>query len=109
MSTVQELLAPIEGERRGGVDITYETDYSEIAALREFDQDNNPKPDYGEIAELSASLLKERSKDLPAAIWYADAMMRVEGFGGLDSGLRLIHGLLDGFWDCLFPQEAQDR
>jgi type VI secretion system protein ImpA len=109
MPTLEELLAPIEGERRGGVDVTYDPEYSEIATLREYHGENNPKPDYATIAELCATLLMERSKDLTVALWYTEARLRLDGFGGLDAGLRLVRGLLDGYWDSLFPEAAQDR
>jgi type VI secretion system protein ImpA len=114
MTTVDELLRPIDPERRGGVDVSYDSDYTEIAARREFKKGDPPDyeeipPDYHEIAELSQNLLRERTKDLTVAIWYADARLHTDGFGGLDEGLRLIHGLLNGFWDSLFPEAPQDR
>jgi type VI secretion system protein ImpA len=108
MTTVEELLRPIDPERRSGVDVTYDADYAEIATRREFHEDN-PRPDYQEISELCQSLLRERSKDLTVAIWYTEARLHTDGFGGLDAGLRLIHGLLDGFWDSMFPEGAEDR
>jgi type VI secretion system protein ImpA len=106
MPLPEGLLAPISEERPGGTEVTYEADYSRVATLRDV---RNPEHDFEEVVELATRMLQEESKDLTLAIWLTEAWMNLDGFEGLDSGLRLIHGLLDRFWDGLFPEEAEDR
>ena len=38
------------------------------------------------------------------AAWLTDALVRVEGFGGVKQGLELLQGLTTTFWDTLYPQ-----
>lgn len=109
MPTLEELLAPIDEERRCGADISYDNEYSELATLRQYHEENNPNPDYTAIAEACGTLLQEKSKDLTIALWYTEARLHLDGFGGLHEGVKLVHGLVDGFWDCVFPESVEDR
>lgn len=106
MPVPEDLLAPISEERPGGADVTYETDYSRVAALRDA---RSPDHSFEEVVELATDILQKRSKDLTIAIWLAEALLNLEGFEGLHSGLTLVHGLLDQFWDHLYPEEVEDR
>ena len=106
MPLPEDLLAPISEERPGGADVTYEADYSRVAALRDA---RSPDHDFEEVVELTTDILRKRSKDLTLAIWLTEALLKLEGFEGLNSGLTLIHGLLDQFWDNLYPEEVEDR
>ena len=106
MPLPEGLLAPISEERPGGTDVTYEADYSRVATLRDV---RNPEHDFEEVVELATRILAEESKDLTLAIWLTEAWMNLDGFDGLDSGLRLIHGLCEKFWDGLFPEDVEDR
>jgi type VI secretion system protein ImpA len=57
---------------------------------------------WGEVLVQGAALLK-RSKDLRIASVVVRALVRTEGFAGLQPGLRLIHGLVDRFWEHIHP------
>jgi type VI secretion system protein ImpA len=106
MSLPEGLLAPISEERPGGADVTYEDSYARIATLRDA---RNPEHNFEEVVELATDILENESKDLTLAIWLTEAMLNLNGFEGLASGLDLIHGLLDGYWDHLYPEEMEDR
>lgn len=106
MPLSEGLLAPISEERPGGANVAYEDDYSRITALRDA---RNPEHDFEEVVELATNILENESKDLTLAIWLTEALLNLEGFLGLDSGLKLIRGLLDQFWDHLYPEEIEDR
>jgi len=64
-------------------------------------------PAWQQALELSASLM-ERSRDLRTAVLWTRAAVRTEGIEGLASGLHLLHGLLDRFWDTLHPRPDPD-
>jgi type VI secretion system protein ImpA len=106
MAVAEDLLAPIDTERPGGTEVTYEVDYSRLAALRDV---RNAEHDYEEVVELATKILTEDSKDLTVAIWLAEARLALHGFEGLAAGLHLVHGLLDRFWDHLYPEAVEDR
>jgi len=45
-----------------------------------------------------------KSKDLQLAAWLTDAMLRREGIQGLREGLDLLRGMVENFWDGLYPE-----
>ena len=62
-----------------------------------------PGPDWQPVLELAPRLPAERSKDLEIAAWFIEALTRERGFAGLRDGFRLVRGLVDTFWDGLYP------
>lgn len=63
-----------------------------------------PVPEAWEtVRSAGQTLLETRAKDLEVAAWVTEALVRTDGFGGLRDGLLLIAGLVDGFWDTLYP------
>ena len=64
-------------------------------------------PDWRKICETSLTLL-ERSRDLQVAMYLTCGLIQTEGFSGLDNGLTLINGLLQTFWDDVYPQTDPD-
>ncbi len=65
------------------------------------------EPDWSKLKRLATEVL-ERSKDLRASIQLTRALIRTDGFAGLASGLELIKGYVDSFWDTLHPQLDSD-
>jgi type VI secretion system protein ImpA len=55
------------------------------------------------VAELCESALIEKTKDLELAAIYTQAQTSMQGLAGLEAGLRLLQGLLQSFWDSIFP------
>ena len=109
---VEELLQPIPGENPSGRDLRYEPVYDEIKEARRED-DEGPQGDWARerkiadwpsVIKLTTGCLTKESKDLQLAAWLTEAVLRKEGFSGLRSGLELIKGLLENFWDTLYPE-----
>src|SRR6185295_14648365 len=44
------------------------------------------------------------TKDLQLGAWLTEAMLYQEGFSGLRQGLDLLRGLVENFWDTLYPE-----
>jgi type VI secretion system protein ImpA len=113
---VDELLQPIEGDNPSGQDLRYDPVYDAIREARREDDDLNQGAwqterkvaDLPKTISLSTGALKKRTKDLQIAAWLTDALLRKEGFSGLAMGLKLCHGLLDKFWDTLYPPIEED-
>jgi type VI secretion system ImpA family protein len=55
------------------------------------------------VAALCATALETRTKDLQIAAWLTEAWVHVDGFPGLERGLRLFAGLCRSFWPDLHP------
>ena len=64
-------------------------------------------PDYRELAKTSLAVL-EKSHDLRAAVFLADAILRTEGLTGLAEVTTYIRGCLEQFWDTCHPELDED-
>src|SRR5439155_21536930 len=60
------------------------------------------------VIELAQALLL-RTKDLRVAIHLTRALTRTEGIPGLATGLGLIHGLLERYWEGVHPLLVADQ
>jgi len=65
-------------------------------------------PNWAKVGELARALLL-RTKDLRVAVHLTRALSRTQGVPGLASGLRLIHSLLERYWDRLYPLLEADN
>jgi type VI secretion system protein ImpA len=104
-------LEPIEGENPAGEDLRYTPLYEEIKEARKEDdlldlgdwQREIKRADWDKAIGLSSEALSGKTKDLQIAAWLTEALIRKEGFDGLTAGLRLVSGLIERFWDHLYP------
>lgn len=55
------------------------------------------------VATLAAGALKESTKDLEIATWLTEALVRTAGLEGLKAGASVIGGLVERYWDSVFP------
>jgi type VI secretion system protein ImpA len=108
----EDLLAPIAEDRPGGDDVRYDPVYDQIKEARREDEDlptrgwetTRKTADWPLVVKLASEVLARRSKDLQVAVWLSEAQLRREGVVGLRESLGLIRGLLDGFWEHLYPE-----
>ena len=114
---LDRLLAPISEDAPAGVWLRFEPVYDEIRHLREEDDPTLPqgiwerdlkRADWPGVAALCEEALAGTSKDLQIAAWLAEAWTRLEGFPGLERGLRLLAALCRDFWDDLHPALDED-
>src|SRR5260370_17528350 len=116
-----DLLIPIEGPNPSGANLRYDPLYDKIKELRR--EEDQPPPgmterdrkvaDNPQVIKLTTDLLTKKTKDLQLAAWLTEALLKQKGFGGLKDGLALCHGLVEKFWDTLYPEledgDAQSR
>lgn len=114
---LEQLLLPISDACPQGDDLAYSTLFDEIRearsaddpALAQGDWETIPKrAEWARVRQLCEEALSRRSKDLQIAAWYAEALTRLEGFRGLTFGLRLVTGLLQRYWDSIYPSLDDD-
>ena len=112
MSLREELLNPIAGPKPGGAELRYDPIFDKIKEARREDDDApqgewqvaRKTADYPLVIKLAGEALATKSKDLQVAAWLTEAMLRKEGFAGLKACLELIQGLIENFWDTLYPE-----
>lgn len=114
---VETLLKPVSKDKPGGEDVEYELIYDEIRQARESDPDYLPldewktelrKADWDKVVRLSSDVLSQLSKDLQVSCWLTEGLCQKQGLAGLEQGLRVLDGLLTGFWDTLWPAADED-
>ena len=104
-----KLLAPIPGDNPSGVDLRWEPLYDQIRNARTVEKDmlgqaSEEEVNWSEVAQLTMDALAKRSKHLMVGAWLTEALIALYGFAGLRDGMRLLYGLLDQFWDSVYPQ-----
>jgi len=107
-----DLLNPIPGENPSGANLRYAPVFDKIKEARRADDDapqgdwqfERKTADYAVVIKLAGEALATKSKDLQVAAWLTEAILRKEGFAGLKAGLELIKGLVENFWDTLYPE-----
>lgn len=120
---LEQLLTPVSEENPTGVDIrednSPDTDYYAIKEARNaaraaersnmFDSDNSEADaQWRKVIKLAPEIIQNQAKDLEIASWYTEALVRRHGFQGLRDGFKLIKGLLEQFWDDLYPMPDED-
>jgi type VI secretion system protein ImpA len=112
---VEALLTPIGEASPCGDDLEYDADFTALTTSsqgkpeQQFGDTVIPavEPEWREVAEQSDAILR-RSKDVRAAVLLLRASTRLQGLAGFVSGLQLLTGLLDTFWDGIHPKLDAD-
>jgi len=66
------------------------------------------EPNWPKVIDRAQAILN-RSKDLRVAVHLTRALACTEGIPGLATGLALIHGLLERYWEGIHPVLEADR
>ncbi len=119
MPLPEGLLNPIPGENPSGQNLRYDPVYDKIREARRAEEELQlseeaskkdvwaraiKKADFVQVLKLSTEALSKRTKDLQIAAWLTEALLVQEKIAGLTQGINLIRGLLENFWDTLYPE-----
>lgn len=121
---IDALLQPISEEQPQGSDIREDSSpaslyykikdarnaarAAERASLFDPDEAANVLGAWHPILDLAPTILKEHSKDLEVASWLLEALIRFHDFPGLRDGISLAKGLVEKFWENLYPEPDED-
>ncbi|MCJ8055740.1 type VI secretion system protein TssA [Shinella curvata] len=118
---VDALLQPISEEAPSGVDprsdssstsLYYRTKDARNAARSAeratVEIGGAPPEEWGTVADTAGEILGGHGKDLEIAAWLIEALLRQEGFAGLRDGLKVMTGLVTGFWGSCYPELDED-
>lgn len=111
MIDVEALLAPTAEESPCGPDLEYDAAF---LALEQVSQ-GKPEQQFGstvieaeepdwDAVRVQAEALFPRTKDLRVATLLTRALVRTEGFDGLQAGLLLVSGLIERYWEGVHPR-----
>ncbi|HEY0777014.1 MAG TPA: type VI secretion system protein TssA [Gemmatirosa sp.] len=109
--TLAAILAPIPGESPAGQDLRYDPRYDVVRDARREDDElpagglatERKVADWPRVQADAITLLSTGAKDLTIASWLTEALLKRGGIGGLTSGLTVVHGLVDQYWETLYP------
>jgi type VI secretion system protein ImpA len=119
MPLPEGLLNPIPGENPSGQSLRYDPVYDKIREARRADEElqlseeaskkdvwasANKKADFVLVTKLATEALSKKTKDLQIAAWLTEALLVQERIPGLTHGLGLLRGLIENFWDTLYPE-----
>jgi type VI secretion system protein ImpA len=106
---VDTWLEPL-GDPACGEDLEWDNDFLEMtqaAAGKPGTQFNDDKdavpPDWRTVQKLAEGLF-ERTRDVRVAIYWARAQVHLESAATVADSFRLIHGLLERYWDDVHPR-----
>ena len=113
---IDALLEPIPGENPSGDDLRYTPVYDDIKEARRSEESlamgdwhrETKSSNWDKVAALSLEALAKRTKDLQIASWLTEALTMLDGFEGLESGMRVISGFMDLYWDTVYPLIEED-
>jgi len=123
MPLPEGLLNPIPGENPSGQSLRYDPVYDKIREARRAEEELQlseeaskrdvwaravKKADFIQVIKLATEALSKRSKDLQIAAWLTEALLVQERIPGLTQGLDLMRGLIENFWDTLYPEIEED-
>lgn len=60
-------------------------------------------PSWQIVFDSGCEILSNLGKDIEVSAWIVEALARLHGFSGLLAGLNLSLGLIDRFWDQVYP------
>ena len=113
---VESLLFEVSPEAPCGEDLSYDAAFLELedmvrtksaGGVVEGAEEVIEEPNWREVRERSLELLR-RSKDLRVALYLTLGLLKTAGLEGLRDGLAVLRGLLERFWDNLYPQLDPD-
>jgi type VI secretion system protein ImpA len=96
-----------------GTDASFSDQFDRIREARRADDPNLTQgdwqtelkvADWREAQKLSEDILQRISKDLQAAVWLGEALISRYGLDGAKDSFELLTGMLDTYWDGLYPR-----
>src|ERR1035438_1958236 len=112
----EDILNPIAGDNPGGQSLRYAPVYDKIKEARREDDElaqgawqyERKVADWVQVSKLCQDAIATQSKDLQLAVWLAEAQLKREGVRGFGEAVELCRGLLEKFWDNLYPELEDD-
>lgn len=114
---IQALLEELSAESPCGESLEYDEDYGQLELAARGKPEHilgdsvvpAEEPDWTDVAKRATSLLS-RTKDLRIGVYLTRAALHTDGLAGFGKGLALIRGLIERYWDTVYPRlDPEDR
>jgi len=120
---IEKLLKPIKGKSPTGVNcrqdkstrsLYYQIKDARNAArsaerrLQECDEQQSIQQYWKEVVSLGIEITTQHSKDLEIVAWLTEGLLRLHSFSGLYASFLLTTGLIQQYWDELYPEVDED-
>jgi len=108
----EDLLQPIPGDNPSGTNLYYSPLFDKIKEARR-QESTGPMgawerdvktADWAQAVKLCEEALATQTKDLWLGVWLTEALIARDKYAGLREGLDLLRGLIENFWDTLYPE-----
>lgn len=112
----ESLLRPVSPEKPSGVNLdeVFDADFDEVRKIVSSDsaesmvdsgEENGAakQQDWRAVRDRCVRLLG-RTKDVRVANYLTLALLKQEGLSGLRDGLKLLRGMLEQYWDSVYPE-----
>jgi type VI secretion system protein ImpA len=104
---VESLLKPISADMPCGENLRWDRRFLELERLAEGKEETQfsaaEEPNWREVRDVCVEVFA-RGKHLRSGVLLTLAAVRMEGLLGLRDGLKLLQGLLEQYWDQVYPQ-----
>ncbi len=109
---VTRLLKPVSEAEPAGSDLRYDPRVDALKEARREELDlpgvtNRKVADWPVVISTATALFAE-TKDLQLGVWLTEALLGKQGFSGLTTGLELLRGLTEQFWETVHPLPEDD-
>ncbi len=111
----ETFLTEISSDAPCGEDISYDSEFLELEKLARGTEETQvgdqvlagEDPDWKKVYQKSLALL-ERSRDLRLILYLTISKINLEGLAGFHDGLVLLCGVVERYWDHVYPQLDPD-
>ncbi|GAA6178444.1 type VI secretion system protein TssA [Sulfitobacter pacificus] len=112
---VAKLLEPHGDDEPSGENLEYDPGFvdMELAAQPGEEKQEGDKileaedPDFGDVVKKAVAVL-ERSHDIRAAVFFAEATLHTKGLTGFAEATAFVRGCLETYWDSCHPELDED-
>ena len=111
MINLDDLLKPVADDKPCGEDFTYHPSFQNLETLSrgkpetQFSQAEDP--DWKEVRDAALEVLGQ-SKHLTAGVILTVSLVKIGGVEGLRNGLAAIHGMIEKYWNDVYPRLDPD-
>jgi type VI secretion system protein VasJ len=103
-------LTPVSEGSPCGENVRYEQDFEQLEAeLGKQESLSAETVDWEIVANLSAKIIQNSSKDLLVGSYLCYALLVKENYSGLAVGIKILNDMVTEHWDCLFPPAKRLR
>ena len=107
---IETLLGEVAADAPCGEDLEYDPSFAEMEKLaretpeRQYGDTIIPAepPDWRGVRKTALALL-ERTRDLRVTVYLARALLQTDGLSGFAEGLTLVEGLVERYWEGVYP------